>query len=449
MPTTSSNFQSMRASCDRCRFHKLKCTVASEDPSTGTRHCERCVRAKVDCVFSRRARAKRPISPPDSSPGDLDITRLPLPCPSAGTVEDYFSIDSSELNFPEMWGNTATASDGTGQCSDIRMDHQTPYTLMPHSGDHASNQSPQMFDPAMHHLLLNAHVLQSSSMNYHHDDIGAHSPGGSMSSILPADASAINIDGRISSTIMKLSNLVGEIQKTLNILWEQHQGNQGVTSSLGEYPIGSVLHLAKEFTNTVSEIEQSRMLPSSEPSSLDSSRSSPYHQQDHSFVFGQETIDTPTTLLIMSCYISLRRLYYFVFTNFESYLHAGAAGGSMVPHLPQGRELQLGELSSQDDTHSQIYTAVKMLLELLKTAEDILGLPNAIGTVRGSICSGVVMPNVSSDTRRIKSFFHRELALAVLDQSALGDINTMQEGYDGLYVKVQSLKALLMERMDF
>ncbi|KAH6627205.1 hypothetical protein B0J18DRAFT_163414 [Chaetomium sp. MPI-SDFR-AT-0129] len=56
---TSAPLQSIRSSCDRCRLQKLKCTVQAVEPD-GRMVCERCVRAKVPCVFGRRRRASRP-----------------------------------------------------------------------------------------------------------------------------------------------------------------------------------------------------------------------------------------------------------------------------------------------------------------------------------------------------------------------------------------------------
>lgn len=52
----------MRTSCDRCRTQKLKCSVSEETAPAGTQRCERCVRAKAHCVFTRRARGRRATS---------------------------------------------------------------------------------------------------------------------------------------------------------------------------------------------------------------------------------------------------------------------------------------------------------------------------------------------------------------------------------------------------
>lgn len=56
MPAT--NISRFGLACDRCRSYKLKCP--KDKTSTSTDACERCLRAKVRCNFSPRARTGRP-----------------------------------------------------------------------------------------------------------------------------------------------------------------------------------------------------------------------------------------------------------------------------------------------------------------------------------------------------------------------------------------------------
>ena len=58
------NPESYRTSCDRCRLQKLRCVSSfdSDWPSA----CQRCTRARVPCVYGRRARSGRRPKKPDN-----------------------------------------------------------------------------------------------------------------------------------------------------------------------------------------------------------------------------------------------------------------------------------------------------------------------------------------------------------------------------------------------
>lgn len=71
---------SIRSSCERCRFQKLKYTGPVGPEGHGP--CQRCARAKVDCVFGRR-RPTSQISEPkrQSEPTTNNLSRATLPSP--------------------------------------------------------------------------------------------------------------------------------------------------------------------------------------------------------------------------------------------------------------------------------------------------------------------------------------------------------------------------------
>lgn len=114
MPPDS--YLSMRASCDRCRFHKLKCVVNSEG-NPGRHECARCIRAKVECVYSQRARAKRQktvgsgatsqaSSKEDSGPS------TPSTGPPSAREEDFGDVDSSRTSSSEIRAIWSTPDSG-------------------------------------------------------------------------------------------------------------------------------------------------------------------------------------------------------------------------------------------------------------------------------------------------------------------------------------------------
>ncbi|KAM0317665.1 hypothetical protein ACHAO8_002216 [Botrytis cinerea] len=88
------NFPSVRASCDRCQIHKLKCIVNAEDKSVQQK-CTRCIRPKVECVYSKRARPKRQNNlESEGSSGEGEMGLL-TPPNGSGEEASFDNFDSS------------------------------------------------------------------------------------------------------------------------------------------------------------------------------------------------------------------------------------------------------------------------------------------------------------------------------------------------------------------
>src|SRR6478752_7539933 len=112
------NFPSVRASCDRCRFHKLKCIVNAEDKSVQQK-CARCIRAKVECVYSQRARPKRQKNlESEGSSGEGEMGPLTPPTGSGEEVS-FDNFDSSYTGSPDIWAMLNTSDFG------VRLDEST------------------------------------------------------------------------------------------------------------------------------------------------------------------------------------------------------------------------------------------------------------------------------------------------------------------------------------
>lgn len=108
---SSDVFLSLRTSCDRCRFQKLKCSVlASSEAPNATVSCQRCARAMVPCVFSRRNRSRRTM--PDLNADRKRMKTKPAPSLSSDdcgvAVSNAQSLHMSTSIFDDDWNQTAT-----------------------------------------------------------------------------------------------------------------------------------------------------------------------------------------------------------------------------------------------------------------------------------------------------------------------------------------------------
>ncbi|KAB8237688.1 Zn(II)2Cys6 transcription factor domain-containing protein [Aspergillus alliaceus] len=491
MPPDS--YLSMRASCNRCRFHKLKCVVNSEGNS-GRHECARCIRAKVECVYSQRARAKRQktvgsgatsraSSKEDSGPF------TPSTGPPSAREEDFGDVDSSRTSSSEIRAIWSTPDSGPrpdrhahslSTFGGLAQD-QTDVPAVSTGGPLTSLP----LDTAPHQSLSSRHIPQSVPQQVC-QDLGLGS-----SITLPRSMRERrqpqaygNLDNHLTSPASQLSNLVADIHKTLALLTADCRGSKCPSFNFREYPIGTVLHLAQDLIDIVSKFKPAREAPTIpwEPVASDISTShttwahyttaassgsdSPISSLlNQDFFYPDLTapspplsstprgldnvLDTPTKLLAKGCYFSLRRLYYLVFTHFEGYLstlwQAPSSRGLLAHNLARGRRLQVGELLSADEMCSGIDTAVRLMLEILQSAEDVLNHLDAVGAARGireaDPCRFPM--SFASKGQDEPSLVNGELGRGFADQATM----PVHSELDGLGSKVQSLRGMLKERM--
>jgi hypothetical protein len=160
--------------------------------------------------------------------------------------------------------------------------------------------------------------------------------------------------------------------------------------------------------------------------------------------------DMPTMLLVLSCYISLTKLYSLVFAHFESHLsqlpEAPPPHCSQTVGLTHGWGLQLGELPSADETCTKVCTAVQMLLDAFQSVEDIVGLPRSLSAVRQRTNGGDgVEPDADVNRASLWTVF---LAQSVFKLDASGTRGDEHEEIGRLPMKVRSLKALIRAKMN-
>ncbi|KAH7222574.1 uncharacterized protein BKA55DRAFT_546087 [Fusarium redolens] len=457
---STRNSQSIRSSCDRCRSHKLKCTVSPENSRSVPHKCTRCIRAQVTCVFGPRSQSKRssnnksktekpkPEPPQKSSPPvcSSSLAGMNLGSPGAWTpwidelacqeTEEPLAIDISTA------GDGSSLSDGDfwadlGMSQGLNMLDLTPSTV-PTNTYHA--QYPTAFD----HI---APTVTSNSEAGHLMDISE------------------SLEHAPPHAIVQLSNLVTKIHETSKSLEESPWSNVPDSKQLQNYPIGRVLSLSQDFCSILSCIWGKSSISSDGHSSGNGSSPTPsaemlnYAEVLSSIKMTQDpttsssmaaSVDMPTMLLVLSCYTSLIKLYSLVFAHFQNHLSHLPETPSPYPSqtaLASHRwGLQLGELPSADETCTKICTAVQFLLNAFQSVEDVVGLPRSISAVKQRTCDIDGM-DFSAELGRT-SLWTDYMVHFVFRSNMIGADTEECEEMRELSMKVRSLKALIREKMN-
>ncbi|KAH7190624.1 hypothetical protein BKA60DRAFT_613193 [Fusarium oxysporum] len=212
---------------------------------------------------------------------------------------------------------------------------------------------------------------------------------------------SIDIDG--ASPITRLSNLMADIYRTLAILTGSSHATKYPSFNFCEYPIGTVLHLA-------------RTLPQR------------FHGCTHKNA-GNELLLLPAPPVLMTLP---------TFT------------GELLSHNTAGvKTLQLGELPLTDEVCSRIGTAVKLMLDALRSAEDMLGLSDYASTTRrcrkADPCGCPFSAGPTERGQDVTPLAYEELSEVFKDHATMG-----YEGahMDNLASKVESVKKMLKDRID-
>ncbi|RYP13451.1 hypothetical protein DL767_010731 [Monosporascus sp. MG133] len=468
-------FLSIRTSCDRCRFQKLKCSIpASSEAPKGTICCQRCARAMVPCVFSRRSRSRRTTTDSYSDqkrrrtrsaigliPDERGVTATNRHNPSISEdqgpspVDQEISIiipkgptalETEAFSFDDGWNQVSTqnalalnGAQGTGGADDSSLE----YTFQ----EDSAMDDMQLFSNGMgivvqensgESSLANPWVAPASS-----DTSGEHN---SCSGSTAFEANVV-ISER-GNTIGVLLSLASDLHTRLETL-ENRPRQQGETpQALDGYPIGSILHLSQEFTNIASALRKIR--------SVDETGQIAWMLSSDLTQFGGDCtatgtsspcVDTSTALILLSCYVTLTQICTIVLGHFQAHLSSqSAARITAIPTSAKlGPQVCLGELPTTDAPHSRIHMAVCILLESLSQAEDALGLPPQIRAARGS------QPWGKGSATENKTFpdalAEQDLASALSRWEELTSVTSIQESFTVLGKKVADIKELLREKM--
>ncbi|KAK4201203.1 putative transcriptional regulator love [Triangularia verruculosa] len=408
--TPNQTHQSIRSSCDRCRSQKLKCTISPEMGSGGStssereshRPCQRCSKARVPCVFSRRLRTVKERSRSATGPTSCPVTQQEAHAAPKSAAEDVASSTQHDsLRRAYSWTNSPTPS---------FPDLATPEPI--DHGDHGLDDLSFGYGPDGY---LSDMAIFSADLSLI-TPAPTSSPGPTTETDQQTTFWTPPFPVFLNSTagaekpqmLQRLLNLVVELQEGFRLL-ESHswlQEDSTSSNSLDSYPIGTILHLSKEFAKIVKTAQEQISDLAAPSPSVESEgfhfavSTSPVLGRDSSILNSddlststpQGVLDTPTRLLILTSYVSLTRLYTTMLGHFQKHLSL-LPSPSSVPEIemdewragPEKRCLNLGELPpSTDVAHcSRIHTAVRLLLGSLERVEAVIEVPVGLRSTSG------------------------------------------------------------------
>ncbi|ATZ53755.1 hypothetical protein BCIN_09g05320 [Botrytis cinerea B05.10] len=281
---------------------------------------------------------------------------------------------------------------------------------------------------------------------------------------------SIDIDGALPIT--RLSNLMVDIYRTLAILTGSSHATKHHSFNFCEYPIGTILHLARTpveiipqgtslfhtasaFTQDMTGVSRRDSISSVSPFNSYScyadlqSITPPSSTASHSL---KDPVDAPTKMLAVSCYSSLRHLYYLVLTHLDTYLRMTlpAFTGELLSHNAAGlKTLQLSGLPLTDEVSNRLGTAVKLMLVALRSTEDMLGLSDYASTTRrcqkADPCGCPFSAGPTKRGQDITPLAYEELLEVFKDHAIMGYKGAHM---DNLASKVESVKTMLKDRID-
>ncbi|KAL4736087.1 hypothetical protein BDV11DRAFT_207903 [Aspergillus similis] len=292
---TTTNSLSLRPSCERCRFHKLKCTISSEDSTDDHPRCVRCPRAKVECAFGRRSRGRRHQQGASTSQMDWGLN---LP-----TTTRPRSIEDGGWAHPNI--------------SNVSV------IFLP-----VDRQDSRWID-----LQGEGNGIPAASLS--------HGPTDNVQSCI----SSIS-DTKGPDEVLQLSMLVAKINETINSLQRGSCATINNASDLDDYPIGSVLQSYRDFLCILRGMQRTEPFLSPD---LNDAKSLG--------LTGVKGIGVSSELLIISCYISLTNLCSIVLDHFERYIRLQSEAGSnrwtTVVEPFQTPDILLRELPGAGETWSK------------------------------------------------------------------------------------------------
>ncbi|KAI0424991.1 hypothetical protein F5Y09DRAFT_322848 [Xylaria sp. FL1042] len=435
--------RSIRSSCDRCRMHKLKCTISYSGAYAEPHPCDRCGRAKAACVFSPRVTPRRlnraaKISPTKKRNGSGSTTEAAAFAAVIPGTDSHREEEAVNQNSPldtdhertRIWNNHSLDEESSVVIDGIGLIDPELFSWNDSQRATHDTQADWRFPDLTSTVILSKQdtlgVGTGPYPNSRQDISFAKSPSSFLPDVSETGASDLTSEDENMTIVARLANLLTEISDTCNSLEDSAWPHQSGTDGLNDYPIGRVLHLSQHFIKILSrEMTQIQSLQASvtlgltspvsclefsEPSpschwlslarsirgDLTISQTEGLEQQKlpHSIYgnhpdrtpAGHESVDTPTLLLALSSYMSLVKLCGIVFTHFEAYV-VNLSGikpqpGSVGGDLICSRQLQLGELPSGDESYRKIISAMRILISMIESAEDKLDIPSDMRAAR-------------------------------------------------------------------
>ncbi|KAJ8132849.1 hypothetical protein O1611_g783 [Lasiodiplodia mahajangana] len=465
--------------------------------------CNMCGRAKTACVFSRRAIPKRPdrikISTTKKD-NRSDLTTVPRELkmrPYFGaTVDNHLLLGAHSIPASNWNSNAVEGGDPRMVVGQIGLVNPGISFWNEDGTVRAAGTEMEwsFLEPGTfaNPTLISNNNIQGSSIPPYPRTYGAELHASQLSAQPNVSERSFGygtLEDWNRSVTSQLMDLIAEIAGTRVVL-----DNSLCPNGLNDYPIGRVLHLSQYFINILSSGAQhaqniepvSVLEPTStaypepqDPSIGQASQTSlvrkrspiePIHpskqhlptqslDRNHSPRFSKihEAVDTSTMLIVLSCYISLVKLYGLVFTHLQAYLNSpsivDSTQGSAESDLIYNRQLQLGDLLPGNEACRKIMSAMQMLISMLGSVEDQMGIPGELKALQepGDRARAETAHSIRLQESKgglLWTTSQRELMLVVLRQ----DSELCQGKAEGqlidVFTKIQALKRALRERMD-
>lgn len=204
-----------------------------------------------------------------------------------------------------------------------------------------------------------------------------------------ADTKPVMLDReQATSQALRLASTLHETLEALNTCsWLSYSWTE--YHCLDNYPIGRVLHSCRELASLASSLQ------TVDPGS-DSERSGPSASNADGAIpdtmcltptaitKGSRDIPPPDkalSLLLLSCFIGLTRIYTVVLRHFQGHLNHTLDRGPEMQHetkADMAPTLHLSELPSENSPLTRMHTALRMLVDSLKLAESSAVLKDAL-----------------------------------------------------------------------
>ncbi|KAI1126486.1 hypothetical protein F5Y10DRAFT_293725 [Nemania abortiva] len=389
---------SIRASCERCRLHKLKCIASPPNSSASGGRCQRCIRAATECVFSRRSNSKRE---PASSEDLCSLSQkntLPTSSPHSATLmQPPMLFDMNETQSEQR----ETSIQRAGAVIDPGLHFSSPNPqFVAHNP--ALDCDMGLIDPNIHyqlplhsldsqplHLSIDLGLLtpEAETVGFTGDKISSPSPAGSSASS-PSSSSTVSDGQQTYSRRVATKSLLNPaltLEESLDELANQAWEQEGSRSDFGHYPVGSVLHLFQEFIDTVTSVRELRSHDHLRDGQQDFKHGGlPFYRSEADEPMGWQNttrfakstsqLDTSLVLLVLSCYATLTRIGTTVLGHFKRHLEGNTGqrddllAAITVDKCDFTATTRLGELAMRTESYTQIHAAFNLLLEMLERA---------------------------------------------------------------------------------
>ncbi|KAJ5146187.1 transcriptional regulator family: Fungal Specific TF [Penicillium bovifimosum] len=384
--------QSYRTSCDRCRLQKLRCVPSDGDWLNA---CQRCTRARVPCAFSRRARSGRQPKKLDraeepshtSSSGSnastppMELPRFPVPGddPLSSIARVNPMADPHDLADPPldpMMAEILFHTPGDNAVMPIHMPfpvRKIEWWCSPES------LSPELDITKSTNPLDHAYFNQAES-NRTREIVSIHNTNSIIpDNLIPLGETPSTQVQCLSSILVAMTNYTSDLHR-----W-------------GTYLAQWLREIVSRLTWTGTEFPS--LIPSSD-----------------------DPVDTPTLLIMMSCYMSLVNIYDTVFYDLRQLLAILPDSTSSTSSRAELRwDLRLGDLPLTNEGCVRVLNAVQILLDPLDAIENDLKHVQI------------------SDDRIVESLFRENVSAGAATEGGLSG---------GLRAKVEELQGLLKQNLN-